>query len=160
MRFQHELHREDSEMSNSQPTQPDRNLALELARATEAAALSAARWMGRGNKEGSDQAAVDALRTTLHRIEMDGVPSSARGEGRSADALYYEQVGSGSTRRSISVDPIDGTRPLEWYAECVRVVALSERGTMHYPPHIAYRKRSRLARLPTRSTLSDPSRRT
>jgi len=128
-------------MSNSQPTQPDRNLALELARATESAALSAARWMGRGNKEESDQAAVDALRSTLHRIEMDGVVVIGEGEKDEAPMLYIgEHVGSGADPSvDIAVDPIDGTRLLSnGMPNALSVVALSERGTMHFPPRIAY----------------------
>ncbi|HCG28496.1 MAG TPA: class II fructose-bisphosphatase [Chloroflexi bacterium] len=121
--------------------QPDRNLALELARATESAALAAARWMGRGSKESADQAAVDALRTTLHRIEMDGIVVIGEGEKDEAPMLFIgENVGSGSEPRvDIAVDPIDGTRLLSnGMPNALAVVALSERGTMHYPPQIAY----------------------
>jgi len=128
-------------MSESQVTQPDRNLALELARSTESAALAAARWMGRGSKESADQAAVDALRTTLARIEMDGVVVIGEGEKDEAPMLYIgEEVGSGTEPRvDIAVDPIDGTRLLSnGMPNALAVVALSERGTMHYPPHIAY----------------------
>ncbi|HAX24994.1 MAG TPA: fructose-bisphosphatase class II, partial [Chloroflexi bacterium] len=75
-------------MSESLVMQPDRNLALELARATESAALAAARWMGRGSKESADQAAVDALRTTLHRIEMDGIVVIGEGEKDEAPMLF------------------------------------------------------------------------
>lgn len=128
-------------MSDLHAIQPDRNLAMELARATESAALSAARWMGRGNKEASDQAAVDALRTTLHRIEMDGTVVIGEGEKDEAPMLYIgEKVGSGSEPEvDIAVDPIDGTRLLSnGMPNALAVVALSERGTMHYPPQIAY----------------------
>ncbi|HQZ88674.1 MAG TPA: class II fructose-bisphosphatase [Thermomicrobiales bacterium] len=128
-------------MSESLVMQPDRNLALELARATESAALAAARWMGRGSKESADQAAVDALRTTLHRIEMDGIVVIGEGEKDEAPMLFIgENVGSGSEPRvDIAVDPIDGTRLLSnGMPNALAVVALSERGTMHYPPQIAY----------------------
>ncbi len=128
-------------MSQSHATQPDRNLALELARATESAALAAARWMGRGSKESADQAAVDALRTTLHRIEMDGIVVIGEGEKDEAPMLFIgEEVGSGEEPQvDIAVDPIDGTRLLSnGMPNALAVVALSERGTMHYPPHIAY----------------------
>lgn len=128
-------------MSESLVMQPDRNLALELARATESAALAAARWMGRGSKESADQAAVDALRTTLHRIEMDGIVVIGEGEKDEAPMLFIgENVGSGSEPQvDIAVDPIDGTRLLSnGMPNALAVVALSERGTMHYPPQIAY----------------------
>ena len=128
-------------MSESLVMQPDRNLALELARATESAALAAARWMGRGSQESADQAAVDALRTTLHRIEMDGIVVIGEGEKDEAPMLFIgENVGSGSEPRvDIAVDPIDGTRLLSnGMPNALAVVALSERGTMHYPPQIAY----------------------
>jgi fructose-1,6-bisphosphatase II len=122
-------------------TAPDRNLALELVRATEAAALGAARWMGRGDKEAADQAAVDGLRTSLGQIAMSGVVVIGEGEKDEAPMLYIgEEVGNGSEPAvDIAVDPIDGTRLLSnGMPNALSVVALAERGTMYYPPHIAY----------------------
>jgi fructose-1,6-bisphosphatase II len=128
-------------MSSETVSQPDRNLAMELARATEAAALASARWMGRGQKESADQAAVTALRTALATIEMSGVVVIGEGEKDEAPMLYIgEEVGDGSEPHvDIAVDPIDGTRLLSnGMPNALAVVALSERGTMHYPANIAY----------------------
>jgi fructose-1,6-bisphosphatase II len=128
-------------MSGTEVSQPDRNLAMELARATEAAALASARWMGRGQKESADQAAVTALRTALATIDMSGVVVIGEGEKDEAPMLYIgEEVGNGSEPRvDIAVDPIDGTRLLSnGMPNALSVVALSERGTMHYPSNIAY----------------------
>ena len=124
-----------------QPSEPDRNLAMELVRATEVAALSAARWMGRGEKESADQAAVDGLRTMLGTISMDGVVVIGEGEKDEAPMLYIgEQVGNGSDPRvDIAVDPVEGTTLLaNGMPNALAMVALSERGTMYYPPHIAF----------------------
>src|SRR6266540_2597509 len=112
---------------------PDRNLALELVRVTEAAALAAARWVGRGDKEAADQAAVDAMRLMLDTVSMDGVVVIGEGEKDKAPMLYNgETIGDGSPPVvDIAVDPIDGTtltslgRP-----NAIAVIALSERGTM------------------------------
>src|SRR5216110_3736576 len=92
-------------------TRPDRNLALELVRVTESAALSAARWVGRGEKESADQAAVDAMRFTLHAVPMDGIVVIGEGEKDEAPMLYNgEQIGDGSPPEvDVAVDPIDGT---------------------------------------------------
>ena len=91
---------------------PDRNLALELVRVTEAAALAAARWMGRGDKNGADGAAVEAMRTVLQTVPMDGIVVIGEGEKDEAPMLYNgEQIGDGSPpSMDIAVDPIDGTR--------------------------------------------------
>src|SRR5918997_4231993 len=91
---------------------PDRNLALELVRVTEAAAMTAARWMGRGDKEAADQAAVDAMRLVLGSIAMDGVVVIGEGEKDRAPMLYVgEHVGNlPGPAVDIAVDPIDGTR--------------------------------------------------
>jgi fructose-1,6-bisphosphatase II len=91
--------------------QIDRNLALELARVTEAGALSAGRWMGRGDKEAGDQAAVDAMRRALSLIAMEGVVVIGEGEKDRAPMLYIgERLGTGgSPALDIAVDPIDGT---------------------------------------------------
>jgi fructose-1,6-bisphosphatase II len=120
---------------------PDRNLALELVRATEAAALAAGRWMGRGDKIGADQAAVDAMRLSLNSIVMDGVVVIGEGEKDEAPMLYNgEALGTGDPPPvDIAVDPIDGTRLTSLgLPGALAVVALSERGTMYFPGHIVY----------------------
>lgn len=120
---------------------PDRNLAMELVRATEVAALSAARWMGLGDKEAADQAAVDGLRTLLGTVSMNGIVVIGEGEKDEAPMLYIgEEVGDGSEPLvDIAVDPIDGTTLLsKGMPNALAVVALAERGSMFYPPNIAY----------------------
>ena len=120
---------------------PDRNLALELVRATEAAALAAGRWMGRGDKIGADQAAVDAMRLSLNSIVMDGVVVIGEGEKDEAPMLYSGEVlGTGDPPPvDIAVDPIDGTRLTSLgLSGALSVVALSERGTMYFPGSIVY----------------------
>jgi fructose-1,6-bisphosphatase II len=120
---------------------PDRNLALELVRATEAAALAAGRWMGRGDKIGADQAAVDAMRLSLNSIVMDGVVVIGEGEKDEAPMLYNGEVlGSGAPPPvDIALDPIDGTRLTSLgLPGALSVVALSERGTMYFPGSIVY----------------------
>jgi fructose-1,6-bisphosphatase II len=120
---------------------PDRNLALELVRATEAAALAAGRWMGRGDKIGADQAAVDAMRLSLNSIVMDGVVVIGEGEKDEAPMLYNGEVlGTGDPPPvDIAVDPIDGTRLTSLgLPGALSVVALSERGTMYFPGSIVY----------------------
>src|SRR5437773_11211461 len=93
-------------------TRPDRNLALELVRVTEAAAMAAARWVGRGDKNAADQAAVDAMRLMLDSVAMDGVVVIGEGEKDEAPMLYNgEEVGSGSGPAvDVAVDPLEGTR--------------------------------------------------
>jgi fructose-1,6-bisphosphatase II len=121
--------------------QPDRNLALELVRATEAAALAAGRWMGRGDKVGADQAAVDAMRLSLNSIVMDGVVVIGEGEKDKAPMLYNGEVlGTGNPPPvDIAVDPIDGTRLTSLgLPGAISVVALSERDTMYAPGSIVY----------------------
>ena len=118
-----------------------RNLSMELARVTEAAALMAGRWMGRGMKEASDQAAVDAMRAVLNTIEMEGVVVIGEGEKDKAPMLYDgETVGRAEFPKvDIAVDPIDGTRLLaEGMPNSVCVLAIAERGTMYQWQHIAY----------------------
>jgi fructose-1,6-bisphosphatase II len=119
---------------------PDRNLAMELARVTEAAALAAGRWMGRGDKEAADQAAVDAMRVVLNSVSMDGIVVIGEGEKDEAPMLYNgEEIGAGGPGIDIAVDPIDGTtltslgRP-----NAISVIALSERGTMFDPGPCVY----------------------
>ncbi len=119
----------------------DRNIALELARVTEAAALAAARWMGRGDKNALDQAAVNAMRERLKYVDMDGVVVIGEGEKDEAPMLYIgERIGNGMPPQvDVAVDPVDGTTLLaKGLPNAVSVVALAERGTMYYPPGIVY----------------------
>src|SRR5256885_7224174 len=111
---------------------PDRNLAMELVRVTEAAALAASRWMGRGDKERADGAAVAAMRITLASVTMDGVVVIGEGEKDEAPMLYNgERIGDGSPPAvDIAVDPIDGTTATSvGRANAVSVIAMSEQGT-------------------------------
>ena len=119
----------------------DRNLALELVRTTEAAALGSARWMGRGDKNAADQAAVNGMRTMLASVQMDGIVVIGEGEKDEAPMLYIgERVGAGGEPKvDIAVDPIDGTTLLsKGMPNSLAVVAVSERGTMYNPPGIVY----------------------
>lgn len=120
---------------------PDRNLAFELVRVTEAAALAGGRWVGRGEKETADQAAVDAMRLVLNGIEMDGVVVIGEGEKDEAPMLFNgEQLGTGVPPAvDIAVDPIDGTTlTAKGGAGALAVVALAERGTMYNPYDVVY----------------------
>jgi fructose-1,6-bisphosphatase II len=120
---------------------PDRNLALELVRVTEAAALASARWVGRGEKEAADQAAVDAMRLMLHTVPMDGIVVIGEGEKDEAPMLYNgERIGDGSPPVvDIAVDPLEGTRlTAQGQPSALSVVALSERGTMFDPGPCVY----------------------
>jgi fructose-1,6-bisphosphatase II len=123
-------------------TEIDRNLALELVRVTEAGALGSARWMGRGDKNMADQAAVDAMRRTLGTIEMDGVVVIGEGEKDKAPMLYIgEQIGTGDPPEvDVAVDPVDGTTLLsKGLPNAISVVALSGgRGSMYDAKHVAY----------------------
>src|SRR5437660_8812784 len=119
----------------------ERNLALELVRVTEAAALHAARWVGGGDKEAADQAAVDAMRNALRFVDMDGVVIIGEGEKDEAPMLYIgERVGTGRPPKvDVAVDPIDGTNlTAKGLPNAITVVALAERGSMYYSPHIVY----------------------
>jgi fructose-1,6-bisphosphatase II len=119
----------------------DRNLALELVRVTEAAALAAARMVGRGDKEGADQAAVDAMRYMLDSVSMDGVVVIGEGEKDEAPMLYNgEHIGDGSPPEvDIAVDPLEGTRLTALgMPNAIAVIALSERGTMFDPGPCVY----------------------
>jgi fructose-1,6-bisphosphatase II len=120
---------------------PDRNLALELVRVTEVAAMAASRWMGRGDKEGADGAAVSAMRVVLSTVSMDGVVVIGEGEKDAAPMLYNgEQIGDGSPPATdIAVDPIDGTTPTALgRGGALAVIAASERGTMFDPGPCVY----------------------
>ncbi len=120
----------------------ERNLAMELVRVTEAATLSAGRWMGKGNKEMVDQAAVDAMRPALDGVDMDGLVVIGEGEKDEAPMLYIgERVGNGNSPEvDVAVDPVDGTRLLALgLPGAMAVVATAERGTMYAaPPGVYY----------------------
>jgi fructose-1,6-bisphosphatase II len=120
---------------------PDRNLAMELVRVTEAAALAAGRWLGRGDKEGADAAAVDAMRVVLQSVSMDGVVVIGEGEKDEAPMLYNgEQVGDGTPPKTdIAVDPIDGTELTALgRGGALAVISVSERGSMFDPGPCVY----------------------
>jgi fructose-1,6-bisphosphatase II len=120
---------------------PDRNLALEMVRVTEAAALAAARLIGMGDKEGADQAAVDAMRHVLHTVHMDGVVVIGEGEKDEAPMLYNgEKIGDGSPPHvDVAVDPLEGTRLTALgMPSALAVIALSGRGTMFDPGPCVY----------------------
>jgi len=120
---------------------PTRNLALELARVTEAAALAAGRFMGRGDKEAADAAAVNAMRIVLGTVDMNGVIVIGEGEKDNAPMLYNgENVGNGSQPDvDVAVDPIDGTRPLAFgRTNSLATVAIAPRGTMFDPGPFVY----------------------
>jgi fructose-1,6-bisphosphatase II len=122
-------------------TRPDRNLALELVRVTEAGALAAARMVGRGDKEGADQAAVDAMRAMLDSVAMDGVVVIGEGEKDEAPMLFNgERIGDGSPPQvDIAVDPLEGTRLTALgMPNALSVIALAERGTMFDPGPCVY----------------------
>jgi len=119
---------------------PSRNLALELVRVTEAAALTAGRHMGRGDKTAGDRAAVDAMRLVLNSIEIDGVIVIGEGEKDEAPMLFNgERIGAGGVPVDIAVDPVDGTRLLALgRSNALSTVALAERGSMFFPGPIVY----------------------
>ena len=127
--------------STQDPPRPDRNLALELVRVTEAAALAAARMVGRGDKEGADQAAVDAMRNVLDSVSMNGIVVIGEGEKDEAPMLYNgEQIGDGSPPDvDVAVDPLEGTRLTALgMPSAIAVIALSERGAMFDPGPCVY----------------------
>lgn len=118
-----------------------RNLALELVRVTEAAALNAGRWMGRGDKIAADQAAVDAMRAVLDTLQMDGTVVIGEGEKDEAPMLYVgERVGSADEPKvDIAVDPIDGTRLLAMgMPNSITTVAIAEQGALFSSPDVMY----------------------
>ncbi len=119
---------------------PDRNLAMDLARVTEAAALAAGRWVGRGDKEAADQAAVDAMRLVLNTVPMDGTVVIGEGEKDEAPMLFNgEQIGAGGLATDIAVDPIDGTTLTSLGRNhAISVIALAQRGTMFDPGPCVY----------------------
>src|SRR5919201_4206337 len=123
------------------PVRPDRNLALELVRVTESAAMGAGRWVGRGDKNAADQAAVDAMRSMLDSVSMDGVVVIGEGEKDEAPMLYNgEHVGDGTGPQvDVAVDPLEGTRLTALgQPNAIAVIALAERGTMFFPGAAVY----------------------
>src|SRR5947209_9904693 len=122
-------------------SRPDRNLAMELVRVTEYGALAAARWVGLGEKESADQAAVDAMRLMLDTVQMDGTVVIGEGEKDEAPMLYNgERIGDGSQPQvDIAVDPLEGTTlAAEGSPRALSVIALSQQGTMFDPGPIVY----------------------
>jgi fructose-1,6-bisphosphatase II len=120
---------------------PDRNLALELVRVTEAGAMAAGRWVGRGNKEGGDGAAVDAIRELLNSVSMRGVVVIGEGEKDNAPMLFNgEEVGNGDGPEvDFAVDPIDGTTLMsKGLSNAISVLAVAERGAMYDPSAVFY----------------------
>ena len=126
------------------PEIPDRNLALELVRVTEAAALASGRWVGRGMKNEGDGAAVDAMRKLINSVEMNGVVVIGEGEKDEAPMLFNgEHVGTGTGAEvDIAVDPIDGTTLMaEGRPNAISVLAASERGSMYDPSAVFYMRK-------------------
>ena len=119
---------------------PDRNLAMDLARVTEAAALAAGRWLGRGDKNAADGAAVDAMRLVLNTVAMDGIVVIGEGEKDEAPMLFNgEEIGAGGPACDIAVDPIDGTTLTSLGRNgAIAVISVAERGTMFDPGPCVY----------------------
>src|SRR5436305_9352764 len=120
---------------------PDRNLAMELVRVTEAGAMAAARWVGRGDKNGADGAAVQAMRLLINTVSMNGVVVIGEGEKDHAPMLYNgEEVGDGSGPAcDVAVDPIDGTRlTANGMSNAISVLAVAARGSMYDPSAVYY----------------------
>ena len=125
-------------------TQPSRNLALELVRVTETAAIAASRWVGRGAKNDADQVAVDGMRKMINTVSMNGVIVIGEGEKDHAPMLFNgEQVGDGNGPSvDVAVDPIDGTTlTAKGMNNAISVIALAERGTMFDPTTVFYMKK-------------------
>jgi len=130
------------------PSDADRNLALELVRVTEAAAIAAGRQMGRGDKERVDQAAVDAMRPVLQSVQMDGIVVIGEGEKDEAPMLYNgERVGAGVPPEvDLAVDPVDGTTlTAKSLPDAIAVIAVAERGTMFNPGPCVYMEKLAVA---------------
>jgi fructose-1,6-bisphosphatase II len=120
---------------------PERNLALELVRVTEAAAMAAARWQGRGDKEAVDQAAVDGMRSIMATVDMDGIIVIGEGEKDEAPMLYNgERVGNGQGMAvDVAVDPVDGTTlTADGMPGALAVIGMAERGSMYAPGSLVY----------------------
>ena len=127
--------------SKSEEYFPDRNLAMELVRVTEAAALASGRWVGRGKKNEGDGAAVDAMRKMINSVNMDGVIVIGEGEKDEAPMLFNgENVGNGEGARvDLAVDPVDGTRLMaEGRPNAISVIAAADRGSMYNPKDAFY----------------------
>jgi fructose-1,6-bisphosphatase II len=127
-----------------QPSRPDRNIALELIRVTEAAAIAAARFAGRGDKNAADRAAVDAMRFVLSAVAMDGIVVIGEGEKDEAPMLYNgERIGDGRPPEvDVAVDPVDGTTLTAMGRNgALSVIALADRGTMFNPGPCFYMKK-------------------
>src|ERR687886_1630786 len=123
-------------MPDPSGARPDRNLAMELVRVTEYGALAAARWVGLGEKEKADGAAVDAMRLMLDTVQMDGIVVIGEGEKDEAPMLFNgEAVGAGSGPEvDVAVDPLEGTRLTALgQPNAIAVIAVSERGSMFFP---------------------------
>lgn len=132
---------DEKETGGIAPEEPDRNLGLELGRVTEAAAVAASRWVGRGDKNGADAAAVNAMRRLINTVEMKGVVVIGEGEKDDAPMLFNgEEVGDGSGPDvDVAVDPIDGTTlTAKGMNNAVAVIAVAERGTMFDPSAVFY----------------------
>lgn len=130
--------------TNSAHESPDRNLAMELVRVTEAAALASGRWVGRGQKESGDGAAVDAMRALINSVTMDGVVIIGEGEKDEAPMLFNgEHVGNGhGAQVDIAVDPVDGTTLMaEGRPNAISVIAAADRRTMYDPSAVFYMKK-------------------
>ena len=128
-------------MSPARGEAPDRNLALELVRVTEAGAMAAGRWVGRGDKEGGDGAAVDAMRELVNSVSMRGVVVIGEGEKDNAPMLYNgEEVGNGDGPEcDFAVDPVDGTTLMsKGMPNAISVLAVAERGAMFDPSAVFY----------------------
>src|SRR5665811_1944123 len=123
------------------PDAPDHNLALDLVRTTEVAAMAAARWQGRGDKEGVDQAAVDGMRAVLSTVAIDGTIIIGEGEKDNAPMLFNgEKVGTGQGLRvDVAVDPVDGTTlSAEGMPGALAVITVAEAGSMYAPGSLVY----------------------
>jgi fructose-1,6-bisphosphatase II len=134
----------EQDSSPSVPEVPERNLAMELVRVTEAAAMAAARWVGRGDKNGADGAAVNAMRTLVSSVTMNWVVVIGEGEKDEAPMLFNgEQIGDGSgAAADVAVDPIDGTTlAAKGMPNAISVIAVAERGSMFDPSAVFYMKK-------------------
>src|SRR5690349_5492804 len=133
--------REEAPVPARVPQDLDRNIALDLVRVTEAAAMAAGRWVGRGDKNGGDGAAVDAMRKLINSIQMRGVVVIGEGEKDEAPMLFNgEQVGDGTGPEvDVAVDPVDGTTLMsKGMPGAVAVLAVAERGAMFDPSAVFY----------------------
>src|SRR6266702_3685628 len=132
---------EEASGRSGAPVRPDRNLALELVRVTESAAMGAGRWVGRGDKIAADQAAVDAMRAMLDSVSMDGLVVIGEGEKDEAPMLYNgESVGDGTGPQvDVAVDSLEGTRLTALgQPNAIAVIAVAECGTMFFPGAAVY----------------------